>query len=63
LIEWKPGKSNAEYIREIKLKPIRSTFVSLSRLFDYSWYGGFEIDKVIIDRSRDIFKNLNAHLQ
>ena len=63
LIEWKPGKSNAKYIKEIKLKPVRNAFVSLSQLFDYCWYGGFEIDKVIIDRSRDIFKNLNAQLQ
>jgi len=63
LIEWKPGKSNAEYIQEIKLKPVRTAFVSLSKLFDYSWYGGFEIEKAIIDRSRDLFKNLNAHLK
>ncbi len=58
IIIWKPGKSNNEYIYEIGKNQQRGSFIDLSRLFEYAWYGGFEIDKTAFEKSKSYFKIL-----
>jgi hypothetical protein len=58
IIQWKPGKANQEYIYEISKGKLRTNFVELSRLFEYVWYGGFEVEKAAFDKSKTCFKTL-----
>jgi len=51
-IVWLPEKTNADYLSELKNDQLKKTFSTLSYLFNYIWYGGFEIgdDDYIIAR-------------
>lgn len=58
LISWAPGKSNHEYVYEISDKIVKKNFTDLSRLFEYCWYGGFEVGKSVFEKSRNYAKQL-----
>jgi hypothetical protein len=45
LIAWSPEKTNHEYLREIKSNSIRDQFAKNSLMYEYVWYGDFEIDQ------------------
>jgi len=40
-IEWKPDKTNKDYIRELSQKTIKDLFKRLSLIYDYVWYGKY----------------------
>ncbi len=63
LIEWAPGKSNHDYIYELKRRVVKENFSSLSRLFEYAWYGGFQIEKSLSDQSRKYVKLILSDLK
>lgn len=44
LIEWRREKTNSEYLNELRRHDLRFRFAELTRVFDFVWYGGFEID-------------------
>jgi len=46
LIKWEAGKTNRDYKKELKSNPIIDNFVSLSGIYEYSWYGQFEVDEI-----------------
>ncbi|MEM8567798.1 MAG: DUF4129 domain-containing protein [Bacteroidota bacterium] len=52
-IEWRPGKTNHEYMDEISQVELKSEFGELSYYFEYAWYGDFPI-------SESQFQNVNA---
>lgn len=63
LIHWKPGKTNAEYFYELNAGILRSRFSSLGHIFEYAWYGGFEIEKNIMERARENFLDIKNQLK
>jgi len=42
-IDWKPNKTNREYDNELRDTPWRKKFQNLTLIFEYVWYGEFEI--------------------
>lgn len=44
LIEWRREKTNSDYLYELNRQDMRPHFAELTRVFDYVWYGGIEID-------------------
>jgi len=40
-IDWKPDKTNREYVKEITKKTYKEAFESLSEIYDYVWYGKY----------------------
>ena len=44
IIQWTPEKTNADYMRQIQLSDIRQEFTYLSYLYNYIWYGEFQIN-------------------
>lgn len=44
-INWNPEKTNKDYIAELKQTPLKDDFFNLSYIFDYVWYGEFNIDE------------------
>ncbi|MDN3695031.1 DUF4129 domain-containing protein [Chryseobacterium tructae] len=53
LINWNPEKTNKDYVSELKVTHLKSEFSDLSYIFDYVWYGEFNID----EQSYQKFKN------
>ncbi len=45
LIDWKPDKTNGQYVYELGNQPFSGQFNTLTRDFDYVWYGDFPLDK------------------
>jgi len=45
LISWSPEKTNYEYLKEIKEIKTREQFAHNSLMYEYIWYGDFEIDQ------------------
>jgi hypothetical protein len=44
LIAWKPEKTNLQYIQEMSRHPDAAAFEQLTDIFDWVWYGEFEVD-------------------
>lgn len=45
LIQWQPGKTNHEYVDELKTGELKTGLNELSFYFDYAWYGHFTISQ------------------
>ncbi len=60
LIQWTPGKTNYEYVRELKDSKVRSQFQELRYYYDYAWYGHFEITDRSLAAVRRAFNDLNS---
>lgn len=60
VIEVKAGKTNHDYSYEIENVGILHRFKKLSRIFDYAWYGGFEISEKIANNCADEAQKLRA---
>lgn len=43
LIMWNPGKTNHDYVEELKELNLKTGLNELSFYFDYAWYGNFHI--------------------
>tara|TARA_R110002049_G_scaffold150790_2_gene314014 strand:- start:13990 stop:14727 length:738 start_codon:yes stop_codon:yes gene_type:complete len=46
LIDWQLQKTNDDYEQELKTSPLAAPFHTITRLYDYVWYGGFTIDEL-----------------
>lgn len=58
LIEWDVEKTNSDYLYEIKNTAIKSQFEYVSYLYNYIWYGEFELDEVTFVKAKKAFDNL-----
>jgi len=46
LIHWKAEKTNSDFIQELKPSRIKSEFIDITRLYEYVWYGEFELSTI-----------------
>lgn len=62
LIEWEINKTNVDYRKEMKKTKHYSVFKSLTLVYEYVWYGEFEINKKIYNKYfkdyKKVFKDL-----
>ncbi len=58
LIKWEINKTNKDYQNELRDKNIYSQFCSLSKLYEYSWYGNFEISETDFNSYKANFDDL-----
>jgi len=62
-IEWKPAKTNVDYQQELKDKPLKTEFTSLSYVFEYVWYGETNCDeKRCADYKNKVEKFIQTHV-
>lgn len=54
-IRWTPGKTNLDYLVEIREKPLKEQFRYLSYLYNYIWYGAFLINAPEYRNVRETF--------
>lgn len=62
IINWKPGKTNDEYWRELNQHAARQSWQELRLYFDYAWYGHFDIDERTYSEIRNVFAEFNNKL-
>lgn len=62
LIEWKIDKTNYAYLNELENEGQRAAFGSLTRKFEYVWYGEFLIDASLYGDISASFSNFNKQV-
>jgi len=58
MIEWDNEKTNYDYYNEIKDDDLRNQFEYISYIYDYCWYGEFNIDEKEFETAEQKFKQL-----
>ena len=59
LIDWQQQKTNEDYIKEIKQEQLKNKFVSSTYLYDFVWYGNFDINELEFTKAEAEFNELN----
>jgi hypothetical protein len=61
-INWKPGKTNSEYLVELHNDQVKSLFVELNKYFEYAWYGNFEIKQQSYSKVKKTFQSMKEEI-
>jgi hypothetical protein len=62
LIKWEIDKTNSTYIFELTDPEKKEIFGTLTRQFEYVWYGDFAIDKQAFSNINQLFQNFKKQL-
>lgn len=62
LIDWQVQKTNHEYIYEVKDPNLRNQFRRITDIYDYIWYGNFEVDENAFEKAQSSFVTLTNQL-
>lgn len=46
LLDWRPEKTNADYLAAMPPSPLRTAFATVARQFEYAWYGEWTLTPV-----------------
>jgi hypothetical protein len=57
-IEWEYEKTNLDYYNEIENKELKSQFQYISYIYNYCWYGEFELNNTAFNDAKTSFKTL-----
>ena len=57
LISWNPEKTNKDYLSELKNNDLKASFKDLAYIFDYVWYGEFEVNQENYTQFKQKFLN------
>jgi hypothetical protein len=55
LIEWDVEKTNSDYIYEIQSPQLKANFEYLSYLYNYIWYGEFDLSQQEFEKAKKAF--------
>ena len=56
IIEWHTEKTNSDYLYEIQSTDLRTDFQYLSYLYNYIWYGEFEMNDETFSNAKNSFE-------
>ena len=59
LIDWQQQKTNEDYIKEIKTTQLKDKFIRSTHLYDFVWYGNFDINELEFVKAEKVFKELS----
>lgn len=63
IIDYDPEKTNSDYQNEITSTTLKKTFSYTSYLYNYIWYGEFNVNKTQFSKAQDAFKGLLKDLK
>jgi hypothetical protein len=63
LIAWRLDKTNRDYIDDLKRSDLKSSLADLVSLFEYVWYGEFELNETNFLQIRHTFATFNLQLR
>jgi len=58
-IDWQQQKTNEDYIKEIQENKLKNKFASSTYLYDFVWYGNFDINESEFTKAEAEFNELN----
>ncbi|WP_112085547.1 DUF4129 domain-containing protein [Flavobacterium lacus] len=58
IIEWDIEKTNSDYLYEIKDQTFKPNFEYVSYLYNYIWYGEFELDEQTFEKAKAAFEKI-----
>ncbi len=61
-IEWRPSKTNYDYVIELRHENNRNQFQEILYYFEYVWYGDFHAEKIHYDSMAKVFFELKKNL-
>lgn len=62
LINWEQQKTNEDYIKEIQSKKINVKFKEVTYLYDFIWYGNFDINHLEFSKIETNFNELTKSI-
>lgn len=62
IIDWQPQKTNEDYKKEITQNKTQTQFNKITTIYDYVWYGEFDVDALKFEKLKGDFINLNKQL-
>lgn len=62
LIHYEFDKTNTDYIREIEPVEINSRFKTVTTLYDYIWYGSFDVTRQQYGKAQETFSELEQQI-
>ena len=62
LIDWQVQKTDHDYIYEIENTQLRHSFSRVTDMYDYIWYGNFEVDEFAFAKAQSAFNTVNTQL-
>lgn len=62
LIVWRQNKTNYEYWRELNGSQLEDDFKEITKVFEFSWYGKYEMDASQYDYYRKMMTHFNNRL-
>lgn len=63
LINWDQGKTNHDYVAELKTGELKTGLNELSYYFDYAWYGNFAVTSELFNKVNGIFHEWKGKLK
>ena len=63
VIDWQLQKTNHDYENEIQKPDLKKAFSKITRLYDYVWYGDFDIDESQYRQAEIIFSTVQKTLK
>ncbi|WP_031428348.1 DUF4129 domain-containing protein [Flavimarina sp. Hel_I_48] len=60
LITWEVQKTNKDYVYELQDSKLRSQFSKITRIYDFIWYGSFEVNESAFAKAQQEFIKLNS---
>ena len=60
LIDWQLQKTNVDYEKELLGSKFSDPFHTITRLYDYVWYGEFHVDEDIFEKHKADFAKINT---
>tara|TARA_R110002072_G_scaffold302685_1_gene487365 strand:+ start:68046 stop:68801 length:756 start_codon:yes stop_codon:yes gene_type:complete len=59
LIIWKSSKTNFDYQKELAESPFRAPFTEVTRIYNFVWYGHFDLDAKAYGELEQAFNHLD----
>ncbi len=63
IITWESQKTNEDYSNEIQKEVIKNEFNTITKIYDYVWYGELKIDELKFESLKTHFNTLKKNLQ
>ncbi len=62
LIVWRIDKTNRDYVHELRRPDLKVLLADLARLFEYVWYGNFELNETSFAQAKRAFDDFTLKL-
>ena len=62
-VQWEHGKTNHDYLAELKKGELKNGFIELNYYFEYTWYGNFFVNYETFKKVQQIFTDWSGRIR